>query len=223
MVLADYYIEKSLGIDSQGETLRAIAFKDYSSVTLKILHFETYDGPLLNFDQEISIVYSIPSSIYIVQILDLDIYMDLLLRCWTFLIFEAMDMDLKEFIRLGQQLNAKRIKSFLYQLCMGVSYIHSHSIIHRDLKPRNIWVNKSKGVVKIEGFGFAQRDRTPQEERVFPEAGLSWYRAPEVLLHGPYSTPCDMWSLGCIFGEMVVRKPLFGEYSQIEQLHEIFQ
>ncbi|KAL4201554.1 hypothetical protein AMTRI_Chr02g216740 [Amborella trichopoda] len=223
MVLTDYHIQESLGIDAQGETLRAIVFKDLSSVTLKILPFNTYDGPLHNFSQEISIVYSIPSSIYIAQILGLDIYVDQFWRAGIFLIFEGIDTDLKEFIRLEQQLNPKLIKSFMYQLCMGVNYIHSYSIIHTDLKPRNIWVNTRKDVVKIEGFGFAKRDHTRQEEHVFPEAGVSWYRAPEVLLRGQYSTPCDMWSLGCIFGEMVSRRLLFGEYSQIQRLHEIFR
>lgn len=51
-----------------------------------------------------------------------------------------------------------------------------------------------------------------------------WYRSPEVLLNSPrYSTAVDQWSIGCIFAEMVTKRPLLGGDSEIDQLFRIFR
>ena len=110
----------------------------------------------------------------------------------------------------------------MYKILDAVAFCHSKKIIHRDLKPQNILVEKDGEIVKVADFGLARAFSIPI--RPYTKEVLTlWYRAPELLLGiNEYSTPVDIWSIGCIFGELVLRQPLFkGEY-EIEQLFKIF-
>lgn len=80
--------------------------------------------------------------------------------------------------------------------------------ILRDLKPQNLLI-ASNGVIKLADFGLGRAYGIPV--RVYThEVVTLWYRAPEILLgSSKYSCPVDIWSIGCIFAEMVTRKPLF--------------
>ena len=114
------------------------------------------------------------------------------------------------------------IKNFLFKILDAVAFCHSKKIIHRDLKPQNILVEKDGEIVKVADFGLARAFSIPI--RPYTKEVLTlWYRAPELLLGiNEYSTPVDIWSIGCIFAELVLRQPLFkGEY-EIEQLFKIF-
>ncbi|PKI41007.1 hypothetical protein CRG98_038535 [Punica granatum] len=137
-----------------------------------------------------------------------------------YLVFEYLDTDLKKFIdshRKGpnpRPIPPSLVQSFLYQLCKGVAHCHSHGVLHRDLKPQNLLVDKEKGILKIADLGLG---------RAFTIVTL-WYRAPEVLLGSThYSTGVDMWSVGCIFAEMVRRQALFPGDSEFQQLLHIFR
>ncbi|KAG9509615.1 Cyclin-dependent kinase 6, partial [Fragariocoptes setiger] len=110
----------------------------------------------------------------------------------------------------------------MYQLLDGVSFIHANSIIHRDLKPQNVLITNS-GQVKIADFGLA-RSYKPQQIQTSIVVTL-WYRCPEILLASAegYASAVDMWSTGCIFAELVRRKPLFRGISENNQLVSIFE
>lgn len=142
-----------------------------------------------------------------------------------YLVFEYLAMDLKKYMDLiprDKSMDMKLIKSYLYQILQGILFCHQRRILHRDLKPQNLLIDE-KGVIKLADFGLARAFGIPV--RVYThEVVTLWYRAPEVLLGSPrYSTPVDIWSIGCIFAEMVSRRPLFHGDSEIDQLFRIFR
>ncbi|VDO56894.1 unnamed protein product [Haemonchus placei] len=141
-----------------------------------------------------------------------------------YLVFEFIDRDLKSLLDSlpGKRLPAEHAKSFLWQLLQALAYCHTRRVLHRDLKPQNLLVDNS-GVIKLADFGLARNFSIPS--RVYThEVVTLWYRAPEILLGGRYySTAIDVWSLGCIFSEMVSGNPLFAGDSEIDQLFRIFK
>jgi serine/threonine protein kinase len=93
--------------------------------------------------------------------------------------------------------------------------------MHRDLKPQNILVDVSHTIVKVADFGLA-RSFLPPFKAYTDKVVTLWYRAPELLLGvSSYSTGIDMWSVGCIFAEMLTREPLFRAESEIGLLHKV--
>ena len=104
----------------------------------------------------------------------------------------------------------------MYQLLRGLKYIHSANVLHRDLKPSNLFVNANCDL-KIGDFGLA---RTTSETDFMTEYVVTrWYRAPELLLNcSEYSGAIDIWSVGCIFGEIMHRQPLFPGRDYVHQL-----
>ena len=92
--------------------------------------------------------------------------------------------------------------SYLWQLLQGIAYCHAHRVLHRDLKPQNLLVNKN-GLLKLADFGLARAFGIPIRSYTHEVVTL-WYKAPEVLLGTKfYTTAVDIWSVGCIFAEMV--------------------
>lgn len=137
-----------------------------------------------------------------------------------YLVFEFLDQDLKRYMD-SVALRPQLVKSYLYQLINGIAYCHSHRVLHRDLKPQNLLINRH-GALKLADFGLARAFGIPVRHYTHEVVTL-WYRAPEILLGArKYSTPVDVWSIGCIFAEMVNRAPLFPGDSEIDQLHKIF-
>ena len=141
-----------------------------------------------------------------------------------YLLFEFVECDLRKYlINLKEKaLDENLVKNFLYKILDAVAYCHSKKIIHRDLKPQNILTEKNGEIVKVADFGLARAFSIPI--RPYTKEVLTlWYRAPELLLGiNEYSTPVDIWSIGCIFAELILKQPLFkGEY-EIEQLFKIF-
>lgn len=140
------------------------------------------------------------------------------------LVFELLDRgDLKHYIDLhGGKLPMEKVKSFLYQQLRGVAYCHAHSVLHRDLKPQNLLINK-EGELKLCDFGLARAFGIPVK-KLTHEVVTLWYRAPDVLLGSQrYGTAVDIWSVGCIFAEMLTGKPLFPGKTELMQLKKIFQ
>ncbi|VVC40197.1 Hypothetical protein CINCED_3A017883 [Cinara cedri] len=144
-----------------------------------------------------------------------------------FLVFEFMDQDLKKLLEsrrkeFGSGLPEPIIKNYLYQILNALAYCHMHRIIHRDLKPQNLLVNNNGGI-KLADFGLARAFSFPLRNYTHEVITL-WYRAPEILLGAKiYTMAVDLWSLGCIFTEMMTLRPLFPGDSEIDQLFRIFR
>jgi serine/threonine protein kinase len=142
-----------------------------------------------------------------------------------YLLFEYLDIDLRKYLEClndDESLDPDIVKSFLFQILEGIAYCHSKKIIHRDLKPQNLLLDQF-GRIKIADFGLARAFSIPI--RPYTKEVLTlWYRAPEILLGSvEYSTPVDIWSVGCIFAELIWKKPLFqGDY-EMDQLMKIFR
>ncbi|XP_043916623.1 cyclin-dependent kinase 2-like [Protopterus annectens] len=141
-----------------------------------------------------------------------------------YLVFEFLNQDLKKYMDCSQSvgLPLPLVKSYLFQLLQGVSFCHSHRVIHRDLKPQNLLINEA-GAIKLADFGLARAFGVPLRTYTHEVVTL-WYRAPEILLGCKfYSTAVDVWSIGCIFAEMVTGRPVFPGDSEIDQLFRIFR
>ncbi|RIA97827.1 Pkinase-domain-containing protein [Glomus cerebriforme] len=139
-----------------------------------------------------------------------------------YLVFEYLDMDLKRYMEMtSNQFSTEIIKKLLFQLVSGVHYCHSRRILHRDLKPQNLLID-SNGNLKLADFGLARACSIPMRAYTHEVVTL-WYRAPEILLGSPqYSTGVDMWSVGCIFAEILKKVALFKGDSEIDQIFKIF-
>uniref|UniRef100_A0A2N9GDC7 cyclin-dependent kinase n=1 Tax=Fagus sylvatica TaxID=28930 RepID=A0A2N9GDC7_FAGSY len=142
-----------------------------------------------------------------------------------YLVFEYLDLDLKKYMDSSPEFakDLRQIKMFLYQILRGIAYCHSHRVLHRDLKPQNLLIDRRTNALKLADFGLARAFGIPV--RTFThEVVTLWYRAPEILLGSRhYSTPVDIWSVGCIFAEMVNQRPLFPGDSEIDELFKIFR
>lgn len=142
------------------------------------------------------------------------------------LVFQYLDKDLKKFIdekkTNKEKIDELTIKSILCQILCGIADCHTKRVLHRDIKPQNILLNET-GEVKIADFGLARAFQVPIRPYTHEVVTL-WYRAPEILLNSAeYSTPVDMWSVGCIFAELYNLIPLFQGDSEIDQIFKIFR
>lgn len=135
-----------------------------------------------------------------------------------------MESDLHQIIHSAQALTPEHTRYFLYQLLRGLKYVHSANVIHRDLKPSNLLVNENCEL-KIGDFGMARGlSSHPEDCHSFMTEYVAtrWYRAPELLLSlNHYSLAIDLWSVGCIFAEMLGRKQLFRGKHYLHQLQLI--
>eukprot|EP01089_Gocevia_fonbrunei_P021617 TRINITY_DN8463_c0_g1_i2.p1 TRINITY_DN8463_c0_g1~~TRINITY_DN8463_c0_g1_i2.p1 ORF type:complete len:314 (+),score=70.59 TRINITY_DN8463_c0_g1_i2:621-1562(+) len=140
-----------------------------------------------------------------------------------YLVFEFLDQDLSVYISSAKEpIPPELVKSYMYQLLSGIEFCHAHRVLHRDLKPQNLLIDRN-GSLKIADFGLARAFGIPI--RVYThEVITQWYRPPEILLgQERYSTPVDIWSIGCIFAEMANKAPLFPGDSEIDQLFRIYR
>ncbi|KAG2670292.1 hypothetical protein I3843_14G077500 [Carya illinoinensis] len=134
---------------------------------------------------------------------------------------ELMDTDLHQIIRSNQSLSEEHSQYFLYQILRGLKFIHSANVIHRDLKPSNLLLNANCDL-KICDFGLA---RPAAENEFMTEYVVTrWYRAPELLLNSAdYTAAIDVWSVGCIFMELMNRRPLFPGRDQAHQMRLLIE
>jgi len=140
-----------------------------------------------------------------------------------YFVFEYMKQNLYQLMkdRNGSKFSEPSIRNMIYQVLQGLAYMHKCGYFHRDLKPENL-LCMGPELVKIADLGLAReiRSKPPYTEYV----STRWYRAPEVLLRSPnYSSPIDVWAVGCIMAELYTLNPLFPGSSEIDEIFRICQ
>ncbi|KAF9430729.1 Cyclin-dependent kinase 3 [Podila epigama] len=213
-------------LEKIGEGTYGVVYKATERVTgrvvaMKKIRLENEDeGVPSTAIREISLLKELRHE-HIVQLLDI-IHEENKL----FLVFEYLNLDLKKYMDTVHTndggLPLDQVKEYMYQLIRGVEFCHARRILHRDLKPQNLLIDEKRNL-KLADFGLARAFGIPLRTYTHEVVTL-WYRAPEILMGlRHYSTAVDMWSIGCIFAEMVTKKALFPGDSEIDEMFRIFR
>ncbi|KAG5489949.1 hypothetical protein JKF63_00067 [Porcisia hertigi] len=221
-ILKRYEIQTQLGQGAYGIVWRAVERKDNRIVALKKIYdaFQNSTDAQRTF-REIMFLHRLhhPNIIKLLHVHraynDRDIY----------LVFEYMETDLHVVIR-ANILEDIHKQFIIYQLLKTMKYLHSAEILHRDMKPSNLLVN-SDCTMKVADFGLARSILSLESEQTSRPVltdyiATRWYRPPEILLGSThYTKGVDMWSVGCILGELMLGKPIFPGRSTTNQLELI--
>ncbi|KAM6496987.1 Protein kinase-like domain containing protein [Amanita muscaria] len=139
------------------------------------------------------------------------------------LVLEFLDSDLEMIIKDRSLVFLPAdIKSWMAMTFRGLEFCHRNHILHRDLKPNNLLI-ASDGQLKIADFGLA-RDFADPGFKMTNQVITRWYRPPELLFGSRYySSAVDIWSVGCIFAELMLRTPYLPGESDMDQLKVTFR
>ncbi|KAK7397265.1 hypothetical protein VNO78_18432 [Psophocarpus tetragonolobus] len=146
------------------------------------------------------------------------------MSCSLYLVFDYMDHDLAGLAASpGIRFTEAQVKCYMHQLLSGLEHCHNRHVLHRDIKGSNLLID-NEGILKIADFGLASifypNHKHPMTSRVV----TLWYRPPELLLGATdYSVGIDLWSAGCILGELLAGKPIMPGRTEVEQLHKIYK
>ncbi|ESK98352.1 cmgc cdk pitslre protein kinase [Moniliophthora roreri MCA 2997] len=143
----------------------------------------------------------------------------------VFVVMDFIEHDLKSLLTvMPSPFLQSEIKTLMMQLLSAVKHCHESWILHRDLKTSNLLMN-NRGTIKVADFGLARRYGDPVGVGGMTQLVVTlWYRAPEILLGAEtYSTAVDMWSVGCIFAELLLKEPLFQARNEVELISMIFK
>ncbi|CAK9290433.1 unnamed protein product [Gordionus sp. m RMFG-2023] len=139
------------------------------------------------------------------------------------LVFDFMDTDLEVIIKDNTLvLSQADIKAYIIMALRGLEYLHKNWILHRDIKPNNLLVDR-KGILKLADLGLAKYFGSPN--RIYTNQVVTrWYRSPELLFGAKnYGTCIDIWAMGCVLAELLLRIPIFPGESDLDQLSKIFE
>ncbi|KAK7316325.1 hypothetical protein VNO77_35278 [Canavalia gladiata] len=141
-----------------------------------------------------------------------------------YLVFEYMEHDLAGLVsRPDIVFSEAQVKCYMRQLLSGLEHCHVRGIMHRDIKVSNILLN-NEGVLKIGDFGLANTISTSNKHPLTSRVVTLWYRPPELLMGSTnYGVSVDLWSVGCVFAELFLGKPILKGRTEVEQLHKIFK
>ncbi|KAG2183475.1 hypothetical protein INT43_006481, partial [Umbelopsis isabellina] len=217
-----YRFVRKIGSGSYGTVCSVVDMQTGEVVAIKKLR-NIFDKTLITKRclREIKLLQHFNGHPRIIDIRELDI-VDHTNFNEVYLAQQCCDTTLADVIHSAQPLETVHHQWFLYQILTGINYIHSADVLHRDLKPANILVNQNCEI-RICDFGMA-RGHTDDEDawNLTQYVSTRWYRAPEIMLsHNNYNKSIDVWSLGCIFAEMLGRKVLFKGSNYVDQLHKI--
>lgn len=209
-----YKVEKVIGKGAYGVVVAALDTQTGKRVAVKrIKHVLQSPAMATRILRELKFLRLLNVHENIVSVTDVLIPSQLDQFNDVFVVMELMPTDLGRLLRSKTVLQERHVKFFMFQLLRAVNFLHAAHVFHRDLNPSNILVN-SDCELRVCDFGLARVAFQHTDDHVFwtDYVATRLYRAPELILanSSQYSTAIDMWSVGCIFAEMLGRgKPLF--------------
>lgn len=144
----------------------------------------------------------------------------------VFMVMECMEMDLQTAMEKGTRASTpfaqSEVKSMMHQILSAIAHVHQRWFIHRDVKTSNMLVHKT-GRIALCDFGLARKYQMPPKKMTQMVVTL-WYRSPEILLgETKYGPALDMWSIGCVFGELLIKDALLKGAGELDQIQKIFK
>lgn len=217
----DYEFLNIIGEGSYGQVWKCRKKDTDKIFALKEIVFNEPRVCSKNFDREVGIMQLIKHG-NIVQILGTAMVQSTIKR---YIVMECMDHNVDQLIRRLERehgyLTADEVNGLMQQLLTALDYLHEKKIIHRDLKPSNLLLT-TNNILKLCDFGSAQLEQLISTE-FWRGFGTQYYRAPELLLKSQnYDSQIDIWSAGCIFGELLCLKVVFQGKDPKDQVEKIF-
>ncbi|MBA0616567.1 hypothetical protein Godav_016609 [Gossypium davidsonii] len=219
---ADSYqkLEK-IGQGTYSTVFRARDLESGSIVALKKVRFDNFEPESVRFmAREILILRRLDHP----NIIKLDGIITSRMSCSIYLVFEYMEHDITGLLSCPDiKFSDSQIKCYMKQLLSGLDHCHSRGIMHRDIKGSNLLVN-NEGILKMADFGLANFYGSGRRQPLTSRVVTLWYRPPELLLGSmDYTAAVDLWSVGCVFAELLLGKPILQGRTEVEQLHKIFK
>lgn len=220
-----YRFKRQIGQGAYGVVWAAETIETGAEMAIKKVGAKNFEEPILakRALRELKLLRHLRGNDNIATFVDVDINDEVNFN-EIYLVEGLMEADLNQIIKSGQGLTDQHYQYFIYQLLRGLKWMHSADIVHRDLKPGNLLVN-SDCELKICDFGLARGVGKATGPFVNTEyVATRYYRAPEVVLSPKhYTKALDLWSVGCIFGELMNGKVIFKGRDYIDQLQKIFE
>ncbi|XP_010428415.1 PREDICTED: probable serine/threonine-protein kinase At1g54610 isoform X2 [Camelina sativa] len=214
---------EKIGQGTYSSVFRAVESETGRIVALKKVRFDNFEPESVKFmAREILILRRLNHP----NIIKLEGLITSKLSCNIQLVFEYMEHDLTGLLSSPDiKFTTPQIKCYMKQLLSGLDHCHSRGVMHRDIKGSNLLLS-NEGILKVADFGLANfsnssgHKKKPLTSRVV----TLWYRPPELLLGATdYGASVDMWSVGCVFAELLLGKPILRGRTEVEQLHKIFK
>ncbi|KAF5818197.1 putative protein-serine/threonine kinase CMGC-CDK-CRK7-CDK9 family [Helianthus annuus] len=214
---------EKVGQGTYSSVFRARELETGRIVALKKVRFDNFEPESVRFmAREIVILRRLDHP----NVMKLDGIITSRLSCSIYLVFEYMEHDISGLLSCPDiKFTESQIKCYMKQLLSGLEHCHLRGVMHRDIKGANLLVN-NEGVMKIADFGLANfcnmsgEKKQPLTSRVV----TLWYRPPELLLGSTdYEASVDLWSIGCVFAELLLGSPILQGRTEVEQLHKIFK
>ncbi|XP_055961549.1 cyclin-dependent kinase C-2 C isoform X2 [Mercurialis annua] len=212
---------EKIGQGTYSSVFRAREVETGRMVALKKVRFDNFQPESIRFmAREILILRRLDHP----NVIKLEGIITSRLSSSVYLVFEYMEHDLAGLSSSPDvKFSDSQVKCYMKQLLHGIEHCHLRGIIHRDIKVSNIFVN-NEGILKIGDFGLANILNPKNKNQLTSRVVTLWYRPPELLMGSTsYGVSVDLWSVGCVFAELLIGKPLLKGRTEVEQLHKIFK
>ncbi|XP_028780508.1 protein IMPAIRED IN BABA-INDUCED STERILITY 1 [Neltuma alba] len=212
---------EKIGQGTYSSVFRAREVETGRMFALKKVRFDNFQPDSVRFmSREITILRRLDHP----NIMKLEGVITSRLSSSLYLVFEYMEHDLAGLVSCPDiTFKDSQVKCYMRQLLSGVEHCHLRGIIHRDIKVSNILVNND-GILKIGDFGLANTISSGNKHPLTSRVVTLWYRPPELLMGSTnYGLSVDLWSVGCVFGELFLGKPILKGRTEVEQLHKVFK